>query len=48
MSEPQLDPEPAPTSFEPVDFTVTEQDTIRRQDSDAESWYRNLPFRPRP
>jgi len=26
----------------------TELDSIRRQDSDAEGWYRSLPFRPRP
>ena len=45
--EPVAGVEQVPT-FEPVPMEVTEADTIRRQDSDAESWYRNLPYRPRP
>ena len=36
---PNTAPDQAP-KFEPVDFTVTEADNIRRQDSDAEGWSR--------
>ena len=43
----ELEPERAPT-FEPIDFTTSEQDNIARQDSDAASWYRSLPYNGRP
>ena len=33
---------------QPMDFTVSEADNIRRQDSDAAGWYRAVPFNPRP
>lgn len=42
-------PEPAAApeqQADPVDAATA--DTIRRQDSDAEGWYRSLPYRPRP
>jgi hypothetical protein len=44
--EPVAGAEQVPT-FEPVDFTVTEADTVKRQNDDS-LWYRSLPFRGRP
>ena len=46
-TEPVVDgPEPVP-KFEPIDFTVTEADTIKRQWAD-ELWDRALQYRARP